>query len=288
MKASNGKRGDDINHPGSWVKKTLRMRGIPVIPTRLYKFLSADSKYFPLALHELMLHHRVYLASRRDFNDPFDTAVSLDEPDSPEAIQSFIDGFCERNPTIEIAQGAEGLSKNPQEFHIRAKRSMDETLDEIGIYSLADSVKHPLMWAHYASAHRGIALAFRHPAEDTFGAFPIRYQKLHPRTSVNREGIDIMNCLFIKGEHWSYEGEWRIVEKRSARQWLALPPTAFKGIIFGVRASQETYEFAFDLIKRRADAQLDPVQVYRADTSQSFELRFEQLVAGGWQSVELK
>lgn len=163
---------------------------------------------------------------------------------------------------------------------------METSMDSVGIYSLADSVKHPLMWVHYAAAHRGIALIFRHGLEDTFGAFPIRYQNDYPHSNVGAKGIDVYQSL-IKGTSWAYEGEWRIAEARSACQWSDLPPSVLCGVVFGARASVETIEFVLDLIKRRVVSGLSPMQVYRTGIGESFGLEFFKLGVGQWDPAAL-
>lgn len=270
----------------SWIDETLAMRGTDKIPPRLYKFVSVDSKYFPLALHELLLHNRIYLSCRKDFNDPFDTSVGLDVPDSPEAISSFIRGFKKRNPDAEIADYHVDPSADMEGWRRQAERGLDRCFDSIGIYSLADSIKHPLMWAHYASAHRGISLIFRHGTTGTFGAYPIRYQNSYPRMTIGDDGIDVYKIM-IKGESWQYEGEWRMALSDMARQWEELPPNLLCGIVFGARASDETYQFVFDLIDRRAHAGLPPLAVYHARVGDSFDLDFFKLAGEGWTEAEL-
>ena len=87
-----------------WFQETLRIRCPDgKVPAKLFKFLSSDSKYFALAMHELMLHNRIRLSSRTEFNDPFDTRFGLDIPDSPEVVASFIEGIATRRGATEAA-----------------------------------------------------------------------------------------------------------------------------------------------------------------------------------------
>lgn len=51
-------------------------------------------------MHELILHSRLYLSSRRDFNDPFDSNFGLDISDDPETIAAYVQGIFARNPGL--------------------------------------------------------------------------------------------------------------------------------------------------------------------------------------------
>jgi hypothetical protein len=277
---------EDETPETDWIRQTLAMRGISVIPSRLFKFLSADSKYFALTLHELMLHHRIRLSCRKEFNDPFDTSVEIEQPASAEEIRNFISGFRGRNPSTRLANVDCVEIGDPNEWTKRAQEGLEDSFDKLGIFSLADSVRNPLMWAHYASAHRGVALIFRHGMADSFGAFPIRYQDDYPRTNLSAMGFDVYQAL-AKGKYWEYEGEWRIVEPNMAREWHVLPETCLVGIVFGARSSQETTDLFLDLAQRRHEANLLKLHLYRANVGRSFALEFLKWKGDGWQVEQL-
>ena len=262
-----------------WLNETLRIRCPDgKVPTKLFKFLSSDSKYFALAMHELMLHNRIRLSSRTDFNDPFDTRFGLDIPDTPEVVANFIEGIVTRRDATDSVDGyVEKARKNPAKFREDIERSMGASLDAIGIYSFTEDVNHPLMWAHYANSHRGVALIFNHGTADTFGAFPMRYQPHYPRAMIGKGGIPLYP-VFVKGPDWEYEGEWRIANPDAAHTELELPTNHFAGIVFGAAATQETYDFVLGLIRRRAAAKLPAISVYRAEAGESFDLDFFQFI----------
>jgi hypothetical protein len=269
----------------AWFKETLRIR-CPSgnSPTRLYKFLSSESKYFALAMHELFLHNRIRLSSRRDFNDPFDTQFGLDFPDSDEVLTRCLEEITGRTGMEDYLQR---VNNDLKVARSDLSRNTGTALDNMGIYSLAESVRHPLMWAHYAASHKGVAVIFRHGTADSFGAFPIRYQSEYPRGLIGEDGLPLHLC-FVKGRDWEYEREWRIVNPSAAHSYLDLDPSILWGVVLGARATRETYEMVHDLIMRRAGAGHPALRIYRADVAESFDLHFYGFVGtADWQPLEL-
>lgn len=271
-----------------WFQETLKIR-CPngTVPNRLYKFLSSESKYFSVAMEDLMLRNRVRLSSRKDFNDPFDTMFGIDFPSSPEIFTSFIEGIAtRRDPTEPNMDYVERAKADPEKFREDVAHSIGRSLDSIGIYSLTENVDHPLMWAHYANSHKGIALVFRHGTKETFGAFPMRYQDHFPRALIDEDGIPLQYA-FVKGRDWEYEREWRMAHPNAAHTSLDLPHNYFAGIVFGAMAEQKTYDFMLGLIKQRAALKLPPVLVHRAAAGESFDLEFYRFEGADiWNRVE--
>lgn len=268
-----------------WFDETFRIRCLSgKVPTRLYKFLSSGSKYFALAMHELFLHNRIRLSSRLDFNDPFDTQFGLDFPESEELLTRCVEGIAGRTNTEDYFQRIKNdlnVARND------ISKNTSNALDLIGIYSLAESVRHPLMWAHYADSHRGVAVIFRHGTDDSFGAFPIRYQDDYPRGLIAEDGLPLHLC-FVKGRDWEYEREWRIVSPNAAHSYFDLAPSILWGVVFGAKASPDTCETVRELIMRRAKAGFPALRVYRAEVAESFDLKFYQFVGtSDWQPVQL-
>jgi|GEM_PF-385534 len=84
-----------------------------------------------------------------------------------------------------------------------------------GIICLSETWKQPLMWGHYAEAHKGVCLGFRvraghyekikyykeRPSLQSFGK-----SKVEDLSEADREEISIR-----KFEQWEYEREWRRV-----------------------------------------------------------------------------
>lgn len=83
-----------------------------------------------------------------------------------------------------------------------------------GIISFSKNWHQPLMWAHYADSHKGLALGFEVP--DNL-LFKINYveNRIKPEKDVDfsmssMEGL-IQKLLRTKHKEWSYEDEYRLV-----------------------------------------------------------------------------
>jgi hypothetical protein len=263
-----------------WLAETMRLRGLgDQMPSRMYKFLSPESKFFSSTMQEVMLKSRVRLSYRSEFNDPFDTSFGLEEPD-PVVISSFLQGVSARLENISALpdEYIQRAASNPSEFKDKIRAINSEYLDRVGIFSMTESIAQPLMWAHYGSSHRGIALVFRHAlVENSLGGFPIRYQDEYPRSTLASEGVEIIH-VFVKGRAWEYEKEWRLVHANRAREWLDIPPASLVGIVFGVRTEQLTYDYIFELAKQRRELNLPPISLFHAFASESYDLSFSQFV----------
>ena len=138
----------------------------------------------------------------------------------------------------------------PSEDAIERLRRIDETF---GILSLSGTADNLLLWAHYASEHRGLAVQI--DIEDqTFApsrddrrfqlAGPVRYA---PRRPLIPETDEILfEHFFVKSQEWAYEQEFRIVRKLSSSvatiagtpypiHLFPVPPSAIRRVIFGAR-----------------------------------------------------
>ena len=92
---------------------------------------------------------------------------------------------------------------------------MHETLDKIGIFSLSESPKHPLLWSHYAGGHRGVCIEF----DASMGLFQsarlVAYTDQAPVINRLQESTSeiIDKSMLTKGDVWAYEEEWRVIAR---------------------------------------------------------------------------
>lgn len=256
------------------------------IPSRLFKFVSPASKYFVEGMRELFLRDQIYLSSRRDFNDPFDTSAALRVPDSDEEVSAFISGLEARHPGRDTSAIR---SMKREELCAHIQRSFESSCDAMGVYSLTETVRQPLMWAHYAASHKGLALVFNHGIGAQFGAMPVGYQLEYPLASmITREGFDV-SFVAIKGIDWLYEGEWRIVESNAADTWKTIHETVLAGVILGIRCSEETRRFVLDLMAERASLGKPLLTLFKSQVSpEAYGFVFKQYVGpAGWKEIDL-
>jgi hypothetical protein len=282
---------DESDFFPNWLEETLRLNGLPGppedMPSLLFKFVSCDSKYFRLNALELFLHNRIRFSRRSEFNDPFDSIIVLSDATPDEAKKFLLDVSRDHGVDAPDEAKISVLTSDPRAFIDATSQRMNETFGEAGIYSMSSSARHPLMWAHYASSHRGLAFVFKQSGEPTFGPMPVRYQEsVHTASLSDREQIPL--GVLTKGPDWKYEKEWRLVEARQGGEWKEIDPNSLYGIVFGVNCIEDDIDFVRELIQRRSEAKLPTLTVLAASKDQrKFELDFYRLAVGKWVSTSL-
>lgn len=277
----------EVDFFANWTEETLAINGVGnEIPSLLFKFVSCGSKYFQYSALELLIHNRLRLSKPTEFNDPFDCSLSLEEATADEA-RAFLTGVL-ADHGLSLPEGElNDRVADPEQFRRVTQESMRRTLAETGICSFSSSVRNPLMWAHYAASHTGLAYVFRQGRDSDFGAMPVRYQEQLRTVSLSRRD-EVPMVALTKGVDWRYEKEWRLVESKHGGNWKVLGEEVLCGVLFGAKCSQNDMEFILDLIGRRADAGLPPIAVYRARINEEkFKLEFSQLVQNGLRAVDL-
>ncbi len=148
------------------------------------------------------------------------------------------------------------------------------------VFCVSESKTDPLMWAHYASAHRGAVIKFNCiPELDTAlcAALPVKYADQMPVFAKKEEWVKHMtgqsridfreryrDFVCLKSTEWAHEKEWRgILQSRFPSQPFELNPffpEELGEIHFGERASTELVNQA----KSLAVGKYPNVQFFRA------------------------
>lgn len=82
--------------------------------------------------------------------------------------------------------------------------------DEYGIICFSHKWSNPLLWGHYAERHKGMALGFDVPDDDTFNPVHYRRKRLAiPAREIT--GADVDAILLTKFSAWRYEAEYRSI-----------------------------------------------------------------------------
>lgn len=153
--------------------------------------------------------------------------------------------------------------------------NIDEQLNQVGIFSLSSSCSVQLLWAHYASDHKGICIGFSPEKEskldDTEHFLKVTYSNEIPKMSENGfntqmdMSLDKHNKLYTssykiaftdktfrsaistKPVCWAYEEEWRYVESRGGEyDW----PGKLSEIVFGLKCPQERRDHYIELAEK--------------------------------------
>jgi hypothetical protein len=168
------------------------------------------------------------------------------------------------------------------------------------LLSLCAEVNSPLLWAHYADCHRGVAFEF--DACDTGGiaegisfvaAKPVKYRKWIPRSYSQKDFIEntlgltalpdsartFLPLVLTKSLEWSYEKEWRILrvadeDAQSLFADIAFSPCSLARIFLGCRISTRDRR----AIERLATGDFKDVEIHQARQSRTrFALEFDRI-----------
>ena len=108
--------------------------------------------------------------------------------------------------------------------------------DEYGVLSLSAKNDNILMWSHYADYHKGFCIQFKRSATNPLGATqPVKYVKEYPSFNYfdDLPGNIAKKTIFTKSCDWSYEEEWRGIQKANTE--VRYTEDMITGIIFGLR-----------------------------------------------------
>ena len=252
----------------------------------VYKFWPEPSNdsYARENLEKLFLNNSMRLTGPSEVNDPFDgnpqyitdlkgknPAAEINRLIATTAItpeyKNHQDKLKSRFPNRKARRGAD---KSFQEFVIgTTDTAMRQHFERQGFISFSRDGYNPLLWAHYASAHKGIRIQFSTKLPDdakTIDDLPIglqlmkvRYTNARPSIRASKlskdlasgiGGDELMDAILNKSKHWEYENEWRFIGSISARRepvitgnWVDIGPSALEKITLGVKCAPETEAF---------------------------------------------
>ena len=247
-----------------------------------------------------LTQNEFYLASPRDFNDPFDCRISpnLSLLDSKEKIRTYIDNIVINN-FDKLSKNNLDIKAQMDEFENRLyniKESQKE-LDKIhfseqdifyGILSLSMTWKNILLWSHYADCHKGFCIGLDKNKLCQLPNFgmggPVEYpkNKLYPVIHPLDEKNNIENIFketHKKSKEWSYEKEYRLVKnfyphKPSIKDRLINIPDSFiSELLLGLRISEEDKKQIINIAKQKN------IKVYQiVSTPFKFEINRERIL----------
>lgn len=114
----------------------------------------------------------------------------------------------------------------------------------MGVLSLSEDPKHPVMWGSYSNSHRGFCLGFEYHETNVLGQYAssIDYVAKMPKPSVklfsHDAGEDALELIaFTKSKEWEYEQEWRVIKPNGNK--LFPYPGKLVEVILGMKMSEE-------------------------------------------------
>lgn len=157
---------------------------------------------------------------------------------------------------------------------------VEETFGQVFICSLSGAVDQPLLWAHYADSHRGLAIEFDCAHRPFSFALRVKYQNEYPSIGYPFQVKEPFDVLATKSDIWEYEEEFRILYNRTSTppgtyedQSAVVEKSALKAVYFGAKMSCACKESVVEMIER---GPFDP-EVYDVSLSRSeYSLDFHQ------------
>ena len=232
---------------------------LSIPPDSLLKFRAAlPPESDPcLAWHEdLVRHSRLYLAKPSELNDPFDCSPSWVADATTALIERYKQALSKRRlepltpPERRAVRRVLPTRLRDAKFW---RTSWLRQMDNHGVCALSQTIDEPLLWSHYSSGHRGYCVEIRlndHVVESgdpSYLPVKVHYTDTRVEASVAAwlqaaicgvEDTDLgLKYLTRKDRRWSYEREWRLIERPGARS-IQLPPNCVVGLVFGARCSR--------------------------------------------------
>jgi hypothetical protein len=258
---------------------------------KLYKYLSLDTAKIVLTNRTLRW------STPATFNDPFDIqtplSLSLQKNQVVEAtLLKLVRAMKDKDylagnklgKLIEVIK-ASGRTLSPEQITTELGGGIEESFEKLQrdmpkfnseilamlaaskILCLSEVATNVLMWAHYASNHKGVALQFWTPVgidspwsrarkieyvstPPSFADLELLSDFLSGYRSFNAKEI-MDKFVYTKSQEWEYEQEWRInrsdgFDKDAAFEDLHFHPQELFGIVFGCRTDQATIQsFSF-------------------------------------------
>jgi hypothetical protein len=249
-------------------------------PPALYRYRSLEHLAYRL---EELREGYVFLSEPANFNDPYDSALSISWGQAwKQAIEEippeyrydpkFVEPLEEKQSEYEqqafeslvggLLSVSYGPSASPDLFS-RFRKTL------VGVSCFATNPNSVVMWSHYANQHTGICIEFSGATMLSSAKFlellhPVRYTRdfldvfrlfwLSP-ADIYQVRFDVLPILAAchKSKDWDYEGEWRLVSMDlSSGRKFSLESCSIKPnrIILGAKIDQPNRAAITELAQR--------------------------------------
>ena len=240
------------------------------IPKELYhyRFISKDENIKCNKHVDALKNEKIYLSNPYNFNDPYDSAFSIDiekfKEDTKKSLeQKVIELYTDtliRKAGIDpnIVSNKEIMYKDINIDMGIMDGFLDENQQFFYDYYVKNRIKFKvsclseihdsiLMWSHYANQHQGFCIGYdTSEIEEKIKKqlFPVFYHETF-FPLINVEKTDKKLNLLIKYKDWRYEREWRLI---SDEKFLPLKPSK---IYLGVKFNDEYLDYFKDIAREK-------------------------------------
>ena len=187
-------------------------------PASLYKYYRGTERDL-----ENIKANKMWYSAPCNFNDVFDCEITVDE----KALFNCALQLAPEGAKIRAGSPAWKQIQTTMRKEVKSFCSTFEAMrSTMGVSCLSEIDDSLLMWAHYASNHRGMCVEYdlmQVNKQLNFTPVPIIYSKervclnvLNPDTAGNDSVALFLRSITSKSEEWSYEREWRIIRDEAA------------------------------------------------------------------------
>lgn len=232
--------------------------------TSFYKYRgisNGDDLSNDFSLDALFKSYGIF-SGRKNFNDLFDSKIHIEYPTYDQILNLLLHSTIDKR-VMQIMKSwiSEGtITSAGTEFFKKLETGLNEMIDAYPIYSVSSNCTSNLLWAHYASSHKGFCIEFYF--DDIEQPLAVIYQKDIASVSLfdllkynlgidtgSELGVKMRDALLVKLEEWRYESEYRwIASKREVPKGEKYikknyNPWKVKSIIFGCRMATDVKKY---------------------------------------------
>ncbi|WP_174340948.1 DUF2971 domain-containing protein [Enterobacter sp. JMULE2] len=244
-------------------------------------------KYVTTSTLEYILNGSIRFTQPGGFNDPFELALEVYNPNYKEddQVQLKFDVLSQECLIDKYTLEKDFEDDNCSDLFSR--ELISNLNKEIGILCLSKNSDSHLMWAHYADEYSGAVIEFDESHEYFSGLTKVKYEKHRPIIHMNyfleNKKIPISN-LCIKSDVWEYEKEYRLIRslrdckknKAKAKKFDIytndIPLDAIKAVTLGERCAPESVRKIYNKLKDTHIA-----LSIAALSNWKYEFRYEQI-----------
>jgi hypothetical protein len=236
------------------------------IPATLYRYERIN-----LQTLRNLKNQVIYLGAPRNFNDPYDCAISAPLTDlTDQGLLRLLEGR-------RVDASDEVLKDMLKTNAIKTIQALTERfLNERGVACFTQKPDNLLMWSHYADGGRGMCLAFSTKEKLFEKAKKVTYSGSIPLLNLESilcdEQYDSLIELYrTKSTHWAYEEEWRVIHEKAGTSWT-YEASSLEAVYFGPNVPDDLLQMTLLILM----GQNATVRFNRAQRSESdFRMTFE-------------
>jgi hypothetical protein len=241
---------------------------------KVYKYRDCSNGFHK----NLLLYNELYLASPKDFKDPFDCRIppnfiDLTQKEKNDYINDLAISRSEesREKGLDfknVLNNLEDRFKNSIEAQKYFEKLLFTCQDKYyGVLSLSTRWNSILMWSHYSNCHKGFCVGFWEEKLRNSGHFGkggiVYYDTKFPniKPKVTKDPSDIIEKTFIqthtKSEDWTNESEYRLVqnyfpkEPKSFERIININDDVFSEVILGINISESSEKEIVAICKKK-------------------------------------